>query len=54
MALDLVIRVNERESGTLTEMFTSLDLTAEELGYVHMLQDAIQFRKEIILVDLDV
>ena len=53
MALDLLIKVTERERGTMTEMFTTLDLTAEELGYVHMLQDAIQFRKEIILVDLD-
>jgi hypothetical protein len=53
MALDLLIKVTERESGTITEMFTTLTVTAKELGYVHMLQDAIQFGKEIILVDLE-
>jgi hypothetical protein len=51
MALDLSIRVTDRETGTPTDLFTTLDLTAKELGMLHMLEEAIQFGKEIILVD---
>lgn len=53
MALDLQIRVTDRETGTPTDLFTTLNLTSKELGMIHMLEEAIQFNKEIILVDLD-
>jgi hypothetical protein len=52
MALDLRIRVTDRETGNPTDMFTHIDLTAKELGMLHMLEEALMFGKEIILVDL--
>ena len=51
MALDLFIRVTDTETGVITEMLTVHDLTSKELGMIHMLEDALQFKKEIILVD---
>jgi hypothetical protein len=51
MALDLHIRVTDRETGNPTEIFTQLSLTSKELGMLHMLEEAIQFGGEIILVD---
>ena len=52
--LDLEIRVKDRETGNLTEMFTQLSSTSRELGYLHMLMDAYMDGGEIIRVDLDV
>jgi hypothetical protein len=49
--LDLEIRVKDRETGNLAEMFTQLSLTSKELGMLHMLMDAYMDGKEIILVD---
>lgn len=51
MALDLHIRVVDTETGTPTDLFTTHNLTAKELGMLHMLEEAIQFGGEIILVD---
>lgn len=51
MALDLFIRVTDTETGTITDMLTVHDLNSKELGMLHMLEDALQFNKEIILVD---
>ncbi len=51
MALDLFIRVVDTETGTHTDLFTTHNLTSKELGMLHMLEEAIQFNKEIILVD---
>ena len=51
MALDLFIKVVDTETGTPTDLFTTHNLTAKELGMLHMLEEAIQFDKEIILVD---
>lgn len=53
MALDLEIRVKDRETGNLTEMFTQLSMTPRELGYLHMLMDAYMDGGEIIKLDLD-
>jgi hypothetical protein len=53
MALDLEIRVKDRESGNLTEMFTQLSLTSRELGYLHMLMESFMDGEEIIKVGLD-
>jgi hypothetical protein len=53
MALDLFIRVVDTETGTPTDLFTTHNLTSKELGMLHMLEEAIQFNREIILVDLD-
>lgn len=51
MALDLQLRVVDTETGTPTDLFTTHNLTSKELGMIHMLEEAIQFNKEIILVD---
>lgn len=51
MALDLFIRITDTETGLATDMLTVHDLTPKELGMIHMLEDALQFKKEIILVD---
>ena len=51
MALDLFIRVVDTETGTPTDLFTAHNLTSKELGMLHMLEEAIQFGGEIILVD---
>jgi hypothetical protein len=48
MALDLHIRVTDTETGTPTDLFTGHDLTSEQLGYLHMLEEAIMFGGEII------
>ena len=53
MALDLSIRVTDRETGTPTELFTQLSLTPRELGYLHMLLDTLQFGGEIVRFELD-
>ena len=53
MALDLFIRVVDTETGTPTDLFTAHDLTSEQLGYLHMLEDTIMFGGEIIKFDLD-
>lgn len=53
MALDLEIRVKDRETGNLTELFTQLSMTPRELGYLHMLIDTLQFGGEIVKFDLD-
>ena len=53
MALDLSIRVTDRETGTPTELFTQLSLTPRELGYLHMLLDTLQFGGEIVKLDID-
>ncbi len=51
MALDLHIKVVDTETGTPTDLFTTHNLTSKELGMLHMLEEAIQFGGEIILVD---
>jgi hypothetical protein len=53
MALDLFIRVVDTETGTPTDLFTAHNLTPEQLGYLHMLEDIIMFGGEIIKFDLD-
>ena len=53
MALDLSIRVTDRETGTPTELFTQLSLTPRELSYLNMLIDTLQFGGEIIKLDID-
>jgi hypothetical protein len=54
MALDLHIRVVDTETGTPTDMLTVHDLTAKELGMLHMFEDVIQFGGEIIKLDVDI
>lgn len=41
MALDLLIRVTDRETGNLADMFTQLSLTPRELGNVNKLIEAM-------------
>ena len=53
MALDLEIRITDRETGTPTDLFTTHNLTPKELGMIHMLEEAIQFGGEIILKPID-
>ena len=53
MALDLHIRVIDTETGTPTDLFTAHDLTAEQLGYLHMLEETLMFGGEIVRFDLD-
>jgi hypothetical protein len=53
MALDLHIRVIDTETGTPTDLFTAHDLTSDQLGYLHMLEDTIMFGGEIIRFELD-
>jgi len=53
MALDLHIRVVDTETGTPTDLFTAHDLTSEQLGYLHMLEDVIMFGGEIVHFSLD-
>jgi hypothetical protein len=53
MALDLHIRVTDTETGTPTDLFTAHDLTSDQLGYLHMLEDTIMFGGEIIRFELD-
>ena len=48
MALDLHIRVVDTETGTPTDLFTAHDLTSEQLGYLHMLEETLMFGGEII------
>lgn len=40
MALDFEMRIKDRETGTITEIFTQLSLTPKELGMIHKLQEA--------------
>lgn len=49
MALDLEIRITDRETGTPTELFTSFDITSDELGMLHMLMEHMQFGTEITI-----
>lgn len=53
MALDLQIRVIDTETGTPTDLFTAHDLTSEQLGYLHMLEETIMFGGEIVRFELD-
>jgi hypothetical protein len=53
MALDLHIRVIDTETGTPTDLFTAQDLTSDQLGYLHMLEDTIMFGGEIVRFELD-
>lgn len=53
MALDLHIRVIDTETGTPTDLFTAHDLTSDQLGYLHMLEDTIMFGGEIIRFELE-
>ena len=53
MALDLHIRVVDTETGTPTDLFTAHDLTSEQLGYLHMLEETLMFGGEIIRFELD-
>ena len=53
MAQDLHIRVVDNETGTPTDLFTAHDLTSEQLGYLHMLEDVIMFGGEIVHFSLD-
>ena len=40
MALDFWMQIKDRETGTITEMFTQLSLTPRELGIIHKMQEA--------------
>lgn len=53
MALDLHIRVVDTETGTPTDLFTAHDLTSEQLGYLHMLEETLMFGGEIVRFELD-
>lgn len=50
MALDLEIKVRDRETGNLTGRFVQLSLTPRELGNVHKLIEAINIGEDIDFV----
>lgn len=50
MALDLEIKVKERESGILTEHYVQLSLSPRELGNLHKLISAIDTGNDIDFV----
>jgi len=47
MALDLFIRVVDTETNTPTDLMSVHDLTSEQLGYLHMLEDVLMNGGEI-------